>query len=191
MGFAIASAAANRGADVRLVSGPVSLETPRNVLREDVSTADEMYEAVKKNLDWYDVLIMTAAVSDYKIMDPSDRKMKREDFAGHNVGLALVENVDILKSLSEKKGRKIFVGFALETDNDLENATKKLQSKCLDMIVMNNPRDKGAGFGTEANKVTLVFSSGEKRELSLMPKYEVALRILDGVIELIDRKITN
>lgn len=185
MGFAVASAASNRGADVRLIFGPVSLAAPRNVTRENVSTADEMYEAVEKNFEWCDALVMTAAVADYKVLNPRKEKIKKEEALRQNFELKLVENIDILKSLSDKKGKKVFVGFALETDNGVENAVKKLSSKCLDMIVLNNPRDEGAGFGTETNKVTMIFSNGRKQELPLMPKYEVAMKILDEVKSLL------
>jgi len=181
MGFAVAAAAANRGAEVRLVAGPVSLETPRNVLRENVATADEMYEAVKRNIEWSDALVMTAAVADYKVPDPPDRKIGKDEHARGETELRLVENVDILKSLSDRKGNRVVVGFALETDNGVENAAKKLKSKSLDMIVLNNPREEGAGFGTDTNKVTMFFSDGKRRELPTMPKYEVALKILDEV----------
>jgi phosphopantothenoylcysteine decarboxylase/phosphopantothenate--cysteine ligase len=181
MGFATASAAANRGAEVRLITGPVSQVTPRNVSRLDVSTADEMYEAVVGNLEWCDILVMSAAVSDFKISNPSGRKIKKNEFKEGKMELRLVENIDILKSLSDKKGNRIFVGFALETDNDIENAAKKLSLKRLDMIVVNNPRDEGAGFGTETNRVTILFPDGKKQELPLLPKYEVAMKILDGV----------
>jgi phosphopantothenoylcysteine decarboxylase/phosphopantothenate--cysteine ligase len=181
MGFAVASAAANRGAEVRLVSGPVSLETPRNVLREDVMTADEMHEAVTRNLEWCEVLFMTAAVADYKVLHPHEGKIKKSEWEESRVKVDLVENIDILGSLSGRKGKRIFVGFALETENGVENAAKKLSLKSLDMIVLNDLRDKGAGFSVDTNKVTLLFSTGVKRELPIMPKYEVALKILDEV----------
>ncbi len=193
MGFALASAAANRGAEVKLVSGPVSLETPRNVSRENVATADEMYRAVCKYVEWCDVLVMNAAVADYKVANPSERKIKKDEFTQPQINsrvkdIRLVETVDILKAVSERKskmpfagGKKVFVGFALETDNGVENAKEKLKSKSLDMIVLNNIRDEGAGFGTDTNKVTLFSSNGMKEELPLMPKYEVAMRILDEV----------
>ncbi len=188
MGFALASAAANRGAKVNIVSGPVSLETPRNVSRENVATADEMYRAVCKNIDWCDVLVMTAAVADYKVVNPPDRKIKKDELLNSKDStqtVRLVETVDILKSVADKKGSKIFVGFALETDNGAENAEKKLKSKSLDMIVLNNSRDEGAGFGTDTNKVTLFSANGVKKELPLLPKYEVAMRILDEVKTLV------
>ena len=181
MGYALALAAANRGAEVRLISGPTSLQTPRNVTREDVSTAAEMYAAVHNSIDDIDILIMSAAVADYRLAHPSKDKLKREGRRGENLNLELVENVDILKSLSDKKGKKIFVGFALEGENGLENATAKLKSKPLDMIVLNGFREQGAGFGAETNKVTLIGLHGTMRELPLMPKYEVALKILDEI----------
>ena len=186
MGFAVASAAANRGSEVRLISGPVSLETPRNVSREDVSTADEMYEEVRKNFEWCDVLVMTAAVADYKIPDPFPGKIKKWESAGSEMNIKLVENIDILKALSGLKGKRVVVGFALEIENGFENAKGKLNSKSLDMIVLNNPRDEGSGFGTETNKVTLIFPNGVKRDLPVMPKYEVALRILDEIKTLLN-----
>ncbi|HUI29141.1 MAG TPA: bifunctional phosphopantothenoylcysteine decarboxylase/phosphopantothenate--cysteine ligase CoaBC [Candidatus Acidoferrales bacterium] len=189
MGFALASAAANRGAEVKLISGPVSLETPRNVARENVSTAYDMYEAVQKNFDWCDALVMTAAVSDYRVPDPFDRKLKREGSGGRNLEIRLVENIDILKSLSDKKGKRIIVGFALETDDGVENAVKKLREKCLDMIVLNNPRDEGSGFGTDTNKVTLFLGDGEKKDIPLLPKYEVALKILDEIVVFLREKV--
>lgn len=191
MGFAVASAAANRGAEVKLVTGPVSLETPRNVSREKVSTADEMHAAIQRNIGWCDLLVMAAAVADYKVVNPPDRKIKKGEFIEGSVRVGLVETVDILKSVAEKKGNRVFVGFALETDNAIENAKEKLESKSLDMIVVNNPREEGAGFGTDTNKVTLFFENSAKKELPLMPKYDVAMRILDEAKVLLEEKIPN
>ncbi len=182
MGFAVASAAANRGAEVRLISGPVALETPRNVFRENVATAEEMKQAVIRNVDWCDSMIMTAAVADYRVASPADRKVKKDEFARNGAKLELVENTDILKTVSSMKGNRVFVGFALETDNEIDNAIKKLKSKSLDFIVVNNPREEGAAFGTDTNKVTILSDSGENRvDLPVMSKYDVALRILDRV----------
>jgi phosphopantothenoylcysteine decarboxylase/phosphopantothenate--cysteine ligase len=185
MGFAVAAAAANRGAEVRLISGPVSLETPRNVLREDIRTADEMHRQLEKDVDWCDVVVMTAAVADYKITNPPDRKIKKSEFADGLAKLDLVENVDILKSLGPRKGKRVFVGFALETDDVIENARKKLLSKSLDAIVVNNPHEEGAGFGTPTNKVTILSGrQAERLDLPLLPKYEVAQRLLDYIVSL-------
>ncbi len=186
MGFAVAAAAANRGAEVRLITGPVSLETPRNVARENVRTADEMLSAVGKNIEWCDALVMTAAIADYKVANPPDRKIKKSEFADGSSKLELVENVDVLKSMASKKGKRVFVGFALETDDAIRNAREKLLSKSLDAIVVNNPREEGAGFGTETNRVTIILGKeDEKTELPLLPKYEVAGRILDQILKLL------
>ncbi len=113
MGFAVASAAANRGAEVKLITGPVALETPRNVARVNVSTADQMFEAVSSKIEWCDALIMTAAVADYKVLNPPDRKIKKTEFVQGSPRIELAENVDILKSVAPGKGRRVFVGFAL------------------------------------------------------------------------------
>lgn len=189
MGFAVASAAANRGAEVKLITGPVALETPHNVVREDVSTADQMLAAVRKYLDWCDALVMTAAVADYKVLNPPDRKIKKAEFGGRTAKLDLVENADILKSVSAGKGKKVFVGFALETDDAMSNAHKKLVSKSLDMIVVNNPRVEGAGFAADTNKVAILSGTGRDAvELPLLPKYDVAMRILDRMRPLLQEK---
>ena len=182
MGFSIASAAANRGADVTLIAGPVSLETPRNVKRRDVATADEMCEVVLKSFESCDVLVMAAAVSDYRLTNPMDRKIKKKESSGGTLRIELVENPDILQLVAGRKGKRIVVGFALETDDPITNAREKLKSKSMDLIVVNNPKDAGAGFGTETNKVTILSGFGEEaHELPVLPKYEVALRILDSV----------
>ncbi len=185
MGFALAAAAANRGADVKLISGPVALETPRNVEREIVATAEEMRIALEKNVEWCDALVMAAAVADYRVANPPDRKIKKDEFNREGAAVRLVENADILKGLAPRKGRRVFVGFALETDDVVENARKKLAAKSLDAIVVNNPRDDGAGFGTATNKVRILFAGGHSDvDLPLLPKYEVARKILDQVVAL-------
>ena len=182
MGYAIAAAAANRGAEVRLVSGPVALEAPRNVKRESVATAEEMREAVARNVDWCEVLIMAAAVADYKVANPPDRKIKKTEFFADPARLELVATTDILMSVAALKGSRVYVGFALETDTPLENGRVKLESKGLDMVVINNPREEGAGFATETNRVSiLTHRSKHVKELPLMQKYDVGMRILDEV----------
>lgn len=186
MGFALAAAASNRGADVRLISGPVALETPRNVKRENVTTAEEMRIALEKNIGWCDLLVMAAAVADYRVADPPDRKIKKDEFVRKGSTVGLVENPDILKGLAPEKGSRVFVGFALETDDVIENAKKKLAAKSLDAIVVNNPREEGAGFGTSTNKVKILFAgSHADADIPLLPKYEVAQKILDQVITLL------
>ncbi len=185
MGFAVAAAAANRGAEVRLITGPVGLETPQNVSRENVGTAEEMFTALERNVDWCDVLVMTAAVSDYRAENIPDRKIKKDEFAGGKASVSLVENTDILKALAPRKGNRLFVGFALETDNVIDNAKRKLKSKSLDAIVVNNPRVEGAGFGTETNKVTIISGRDESQtDLPMLSKYEVADRIFDHILTL-------
>ncbi len=186
MGFAVAASAADRGAEVKLVTGPVSLETPRAVERRDVTTAAEMYAALEKEIEWCDSLIMTAAVADYRVARPPDRKLKKGEFGNGDAHIDLVENVDILKSLAARKGDRVYVGFALETDDVLVNARKKLESKSLDLIVVNNPREEGAGFGTATNKVRILFRGGKTDlDLPLLSKYDVAMKILDQVSELL------
>ncbi len=185
MGFAVAAAAANRGAEVRLITGPVGLETPQNVSRENVGTAEEMFTALERDVDWCDVLVMTAAVSDYRAENIPDRKIKKDEFAGGKASVSLVENTDILKALAPRKGNRLFVGFALETDNVIDNAKRKLKSKSLDAIVVNNPRVEGAGFGTETNKVTIISGRDESQtDLPMLSKYEVADRIFDHILTL-------
>ncbi|MCL4538203.1 MAG: bifunctional phosphopantothenoylcysteine decarboxylase/phosphopantothenate--cysteine ligase CoaBC [Bacteroidetes bacterium] len=189
MGFAVASAAANRGADVKLITGPVALETPRNVRRVNVSTADQMFEAVAGEIEWCDALIMTAAVADYKVLNPPDRKIKKTEFVQGTPRIELAENVDILKSVAPRKGRRVFVGFALETDDTIANAKKKLVSKSLDLIVVNNPRVEGAGFGTDTNRVAILSEKDQDAvELPLLSKYDVAMNILDRILPLLPQK---
>lgn len=185
MGFALAAAAANRGAEVRLVSGPVALEAPRNVLREDVTTAQEMLAAIGRHIEWSDALVMAAAVADYRVADPPDRKIKKTEFSAGGSSIAIVENPDILRRLAPSKGKRVYVGFALETDDAIGNARKKLASKPLDAIIVNNPREEGAGFGTDTNKVKILFAGRrEEIDLPVLPKYEVAQKILDQILTL-------
>jgi phosphopantothenoylcysteine decarboxylase/phosphopantothenate--cysteine ligase len=181
MGFAIANAAALRGADVTLVAGPVHLRTPRNVRRIDVRTAREMYAAVHQEFDRADVVIMAAAVADFAVEHPASQKIKRERRGDDVMTLTLTNNPDILKSLGEKKKHHVLVGFALETENGITNAQAKLQEKNLDIIVLNNPNENGAGFNADTNRVTIISADGKTEELPLLPKFDVALRLLDRV----------
>jgi len=183
MGFALANAAALRGADVTLVSGPVHLRTPRNTRRIDVSTASEMLEAVSKEFAGTDILIMAAAVGDYSPVHTAPQKIKREENSP-GMTLGLKANPDILKSLASRKKHQTMVGFALETENGVENARRKLAAKSLDAIVLNNPGVDGAGFGTDTNVVTIISASGEVKELPLMAKFDVANAILNQIVHL-------
>jgi phosphopantothenoylcysteine decarboxylase/phosphopantothenate--cysteine ligase len=185
MGFAVAAAAAQRGADVTLISGPVNLRTPRNVKRVDVSTAEEMGAAVMAEFPGADLLVMTAAVADFAPAQAAEQKMKREQRPGSGFTLALAENPDILKAVAARKTRQRIIGFALETENGVENARKKLSAKHLDMIVLNNPLAEGAGFGSDTNVVTVISASGETEELPRMAKIDVANALLSRVAPLL------
>jgi phosphopantothenoylcysteine decarboxylase/phosphopantothenate--cysteine ligase len=182
MGFAIAHAATLRGADVALVSGPVSLKTPRNVRRIDVATACEMLEAVNREFSDTDVVIMAAAVADYAPSQPTTEKIKRENLGSDTLAISLKKNPDILASLGQQKKHQKLIGFALETSNSLENAKKKLVTKHLDAIVLNNANEEGAGFGTDTNVVTIISVGGKVEPLPQLSKFDVANEILNRVV---------
>jgi phosphopantothenoylcysteine decarboxylase/phosphopantothenate--cysteine ligase len=179
MGFAIAKAAKERGADVTLVTGKVNLEDIHGVNRIDVETSNEMLDAVKANMSGADVIIMTAAVEDFLPMESSDKKIKKED--QDKFVFEFGKSPDILDYLGKNKDGFKLVGFAMETDNGEENARAKLEKKNLDFIVLNNPNTEGAGFGTDTNIVTIIDKNG-KEELPLMSKYEVANKIIDKLL---------
>lgn len=155
MGFAIAEAAKERGADVTLVTGPVDL-TIDGVKRIDVETSDEMFIAVKRNMNTQDAIVMTAAIEDFKPLKTVKSKIKKENLKKINIECGF--SVDILKYLGEKKKKYKLVGFAVETNNETANAKSKLKRKNLDFIVLNNPNVKGAGFGTDTNVATIIDS---------------------------------
>ncbi len=179
MGFALANAAALRGADVTLISGPVSLATPKNVKRIDVETAEQMHAAVTAHSKKQDIIIMSAAVADYAPAVQAKEKIKKQN-AGMTIELR--STPDILRSLGEKKSKKqILVGFALETENELANANAKLEKKNLDLIVMNSTKDKGAAFGTDTNVVTMIDRAGAVKKLPMMTKFDVAVEILNTI----------
>lgn len=184
MGYAIAEAAAARGADVTLVSGPVSVQVSNptiNVIR--VESAREMLSACEEAFPQSDIAIMCAAVADYAPASVATSKIKREH--DEIPVITLVKNPDIAATLGHVKGKgQILVGFALETDHELENAFDKLGRKNLDMIVLNSMRDAGAGFGVDTNKVTILTSDNRRLEFSLKPKTEVANDILDTILTL-------
>ncbi len=184
MGFAIANAASQRGADVTLVSGPVALKTPRGVRRVDVRTAIEMQKAVDAEFDRADIVVMSAAVADFAPVTASDSKIKRERTAGEGITIELKRNPDILQSLGKKKKKQVLVGFALETDNAVENAREKLSKKNLDMVVLNDLKEEGAGFGTDTNVVTMINADGSSKRFPKMSKFDVANAILDRALAL-------
>ncbi len=185
MGFAVAHAAALRGAEVTLVSGPVSLKTPRNTRRIDVQTALEMQQIVEKEFPAADLVVMSAAVSDYSPVEPAQNKIKRESRSATRITMELKESPDILKNLGERKQHQVLVGFALETDDGIENAKRKLAAKHLDAIVLNDPTEEGAGFGADTNVVTLITPDGKMERLPKLSKFDVANEILNLVAPLL------
>ncbi|MEO6694788.1 MAG: bifunctional phosphopantothenoylcysteine decarboxylase/phosphopantothenate--cysteine ligase CoaBC, partial [Ignavibacteria bacterium] len=182
MGFEIAKASLERGAEVTLISGPVSLNDIAGVRRLNVKTSIEMFDCVKDNLKNKDLIIMTAAIEDFKPINKVNSKIKKED-SGKFI-FEFEKTVDILEYLGQNKNSFKLIGFALETDNEIENAKKKLLKKNLDLIVMNNPNVKGAGFGTDTNVITLIDKNGAD-ELPLMSKFDAGNAILDKYLQLI------
>lgn len=183
MGYALADAAASCGAEVILVSGPVHISTAHpNVKVINVESATEMLEQSQKYWQECAVGIMCAAVADYRPSTMANSKIKREHI--DVMTLDLIKNPDIAATLGREKSRGQFlVGFALETENGVTNAIDKSKRKNLDMICLNSLEDKGAGFGTDTNKVTLIYThDSEQTELPLMSKTEVAKQIIDGII---------
>lgn len=181
MGFALAEALADAGAEVELVTGPTALTAshPR-VHRTSVESAREMYAAATALFPQCSGAILSAAVADYRPAECADHKIKKQGDEG--MTLTLVQNPDILATLGSMKGeRQRLVGFALETDHELENAESKLRRKNLDYIVMNSLRDAGAGFGTDTNKVTILGADGSHTESALLSKQEIARLIVNTV----------
>jgi len=181
MGYAVAEAAARRGAHVILVSGPTSLEVPAGVERVDVQSAEEMHRAVLEKVVECSIAIFAAAVADYRPADTNAQKIKRDNEA---MSISLESTPDILASVSRNKGERFIVGFAAETDHVAENARKKLAAKNADLIVANDVTAEGAGFDHDTNIVTLFAHDGRDLALPRMSKSEVAQRILDEVVRL-------
>lgn len=185
MGYALAEAARDRGAQVTLVSAPCAIAKPSHVDMVAIRTAEEMYEAVKKSAATADALIMAAAVADYRPVNVSDRKLKRHASPGLN--LDLCKTVDILENV---KGNFIRVGFAAESHDLIANATEKLKNKQLDLIVGNDITASDSGIGSDNNRVVIIDRKGNAEELPLLPKREVADRILDRVVSIFsDRQV--
>ncbi len=181
MGYAIADEAARRGAEVTVVSGPVSVVPSEPGVRViKVESAREMMEAAEREFAGADVAVMAAAVADYAPAEPALSKIKRE--GGEPPVIRLVKNPDIAAALGERKRPgQTLVGFALETDHEMDNAADKMKRKHLDMIVLNSLRDKGAGFGTDTNLVTILSADGRTTRYDLKSKREVACDILDQI----------
>ena len=186
MGYAIAQMAAQRGAEVLLVTGPSALAIPPNVKGVKVETTHEMLEAVMAAYDEMDVVIKAAAVADYRPRDVADQKIKKK--TDDALTVVMDKNPDILKELGARKAHQVLVGFAAETQNLLDNAREKIIKKNLDMIVANDVTAAGAGFNTDTNIVKFLYPSGEVRSLEQMAKTEVANLLLDAVMELKAKK---
>ena len=185
MGYDIASAAANLGAEVVLISGPTHLQLNHsliNIIR--VTSADEMYDAAHKFFSSSDIFIAAAAVADYKPKNVALQKIKKEE---NTFTLELEKNKDILLSLGQIKKNQFLIGFALETENEIENAKSKIQKKNLDVIVLNSLNDEGAGFGKPTNKVTFIDKDFNIFENTLKPKELVA----EDIVNLIVKKYAN
>ncbi len=177
MGYAIAATLAERGARVTLVSGRTALACPKGVDRVDVLSAEQMYEAAAEAFDSADGAVMCAAVADYTPESVAQTKIKKGE---GGMTIPLKRTRDIAATLGQTKGSRLLVGFALETDNEMENAESKLERKNFDFVVLNSLRDSGAGFGGDTNKVTFVAKTSSE-ELPLMSKAEVAERICDRI----------
>jgi phosphopantothenoylcysteine decarboxylase / phosphopantothenate---cysteine ligase len=181
MGYALAEAASRRGAHVVLISGPTELRAPHEVDWIPVRPTEEMHRAVREHAKDADVVIMAAAVADYRPAATGAQKIKRSE---GRLMLELEPTADILAELGREKGKRILVGFAAETEHVAENARRKLEAKGADMIVANDVTQEGAGFDTDTNVVTLFSRGGREEALPKMSKFDVANRILDSVVEL-------
>lgn len=182
MGFAIAEELSSLGAEVTLICGPTAEKTIVTIHRIDVSSSDEMAEAVFKNFEANDITVMSAAVADYKPRNISAEKIKKAD---SELSLELVKTTDILSELGKiKRNNQVLVGFALETENEEDHARQKLVKKNLDFIVLNSLKDAGAGFKTNTNKITIIDKHSNVESFSLKTKREVAGDICKKIIQL-------
>ena len=186
MGYALAEKAVSRGADVVLVSGPTNLIAPDGVKLKKVVSAQEMLKAMKKYHKNSDIVIFTAAVSDFRPSSVGKKKIKKEEVPD---SIRLSKNPDIAEELGKEKRKKIHIGFAAETENIIDNAKKKLNKKKFDLIVVNDVTVKDSGFESDENIVILISKRGEIIELGRMRKLEIADVILDKTMELIKKKI--
>lgn len=181
MGYALAKQLVDFGAKVTLISGPTALEAPLNVDRIQVTSAQEMLEAVVQHFSKADIIVMSAAVADYTPVEVASQKIKKKE---DQFSITLRKTTDILASIGTKKTEKqLLVGFALETNNEVENAKDKLARKNLDFIVLNSMQDKGAGFATDTNKITVIDRFQHIQEYTLKSKEEVAKDICQLIIK--------
>jgi phosphopantothenoylcysteine decarboxylase/phosphopantothenate--cysteine ligase len=184
MGYALAEAALRRGARVLLVSGPTALKPPSAAELTLVESASQMHDAALRLLPEASMVIKTAAVADYAVANPSDQKIKRTG----RMTLELQPTADILADIAQRKTSQVIIGFAAETENVLENARKKLRSKSLDAIVVNDVSREGAGFDSDRNAVTIITQEDEI-DVPETTKWEVAQRVLDSAVQLKARKL--
>ncbi len=176
MGYAIAAAALGEGHDVTLISGPVTLEPPRNAKLVSVSNSDEMFEAVQQNADECDICVLCAAVADYKPANISATKIKKQSGA---FSIELIPTRDILASLGRKRDRQfLLVGFAAETDHMEEKAAAKLHAKSCDVIVANDVSSADSGMESDMNEVLILFRNGEKKKILRAPKQIIAYELV-------------
>lgn len=179
MGFSIAEVASELGANVTLIAGPTTLETPFNVRRINVTSAAEMYDAVMNEYVDTDIVVKSAAVADYRPKEVFDHKMKKKD---GELQIVMERTQDILAELGRRKEHQFLIGFAAESTNVEEFALQKLTKKNLDMIVANNIKQEGSGFGTDTNAVIIFDRNGGKKELPLLTKHEVAHELFQEVL---------
>ena len=191
MGFALADECAARGAEVLLITGPTTLSLSHpNIRRVDVESAREMYDAAITTFPGMDAAILSAAVADYRPAQWTDEKIKRRE--GEEITITLTPNPDIAASLGKiRKPHQLIIGFALETSNEESNAGRKMEKKNFDFIVLNSLQDKGAGFGYDTNKVTILSRKGEKHSFELKTKREVAKDIIDTAFTSFENKTLN
>lgn len=182
MGYALAERASHLGAEVLLVSGPTKIQAPHFIKVVNVISAEEMFEAVMREYHNCDIVIKAAAVADYRPKVQIDQKMKKKD---ESLTIEMERTVDILKTLGEKKEHQLLIGFAAETEQVEKYAKKKLETKNADMIIANNVKQEGAGFGVDTNVVTIYKKDGSTVDLPLLTKNEIALGILEEVVSLI------
>jgi len=184
MGFALAETAFKLGAKVILISGPTSQKLSTSSIELTlITSSDEMFEKVTNKYDDVDVVIMSAAVSDFKPKTISNQKIKKSN---KTQSIEVEKTKDILSYLGKNKKNQLLIGFALETDNEIENAKHKLNNKNLDLIVLNSLNDKGAGFGVDTNKITIIFKENKILNFPLKDKKSVSLDIVNNIIELIN-----
>ncbi len=188
MGYAIAEECARLGGDVTLISGPTHLQPGDKIQRVRVDTAESMYNAASRYSDQSDIIIMAAAVADYKPAIVYDQKIKKED-KEEELTLSLHRTRDIAAEIGKRKGKnQISVGFALETNDELQNARKKILSKNLDFIVLNSLNDPGAGFGYDTNKITIIDKQNKITTFELKSKKEAAADIVQHIVALLNHE---